>query len=313
MRLVLPSRRRRPKLRRPGVTSAASFTIQPEGPFSLREAAGFGFGPAAGEGGDTMRLSFVLDGFADHAAVELRQSDKGTVRAKVHGGGDVPAVKRQVQRILSLDHSGSEFEQVGERDPVIGRLQARLPGLRPVLFNSPYEGAAWSVLSQRRGRRQAMALRQKLSAELGRTFELDGETIEAFPLPEALLDLDSFPGLEPRRLERLRDVARGALTGMLDPERLRAIGWEQALEEVQLLPGIGPTYGGLIVHRSVGYADSLATGEQRGLEYVAKLYRLKAPPDEGKFAKLAERWRPFRTWAMVLIRAAGDRGALKAR
>ena len=40
-------------------------------------------------------------------------------------------------RILSLDHSGSEFEQVGERDPVIGRLQARFPGLRPVLFNSP--------------------------------------------------------------------------------------------------------------------------------------------------------------------------------
>ena len=257
-----------------------------------------------------MRLAFVVDGFSDHAAVELRQSEKGTLRAKVHGDADLPAVKQQVRRILSLDHSGEEFLEVGERDPKIGRLQQRLPGFRPVLFHSPYEAAAWSVLSQRRGRRQAMALRDRLSGELGRTFELNGETLSAFPLPEALLDLDSFPGMEQRRLDRLRDVARAALTGMLDPGRLRAIGWERTLEEVQLLPGIGPTYGNLVVHRSVGYTDSLASGEQRGPEYVAKLYRLKSAPDAQKFAKIAERWRPFRTWAMVLIRAAGDRGAI---
>ena len=257
-----------------------------------------------------MRLAFVVDGFTDHAAVELRQSEKGTVRAKVVGSADLDAVKRQVRRILSLDYSGDEFLEVGQRDPRIGRLQARFPGLRPVLFNSPYEAAAWSVISQRRGRRQAMALRERLSGELGETFELGGVTVTAFPLPETLLDLDSFPGMEPRRLERLRDVARAALTGMLDPRRLRAIGWEQALEEVQLLPGISPTYGGLVVHRSVGFADSLATGEQRGLEYVAKLYRLGGPPDMDKLAQIAEGWRPFRTWSMVLIRAAGDRGAL---
>jgi DNA-3-methyladenine glycosylase II len=257
-----------------------------------------------------MRLAFVVDGFTDHAAVELRQSENGTVRAKVYGAADLRAVKQQLRRILSLDHSGEEFLEVGERDRGIGKLQAHFPGLRPVLFNSPYEATAWSVISQRRGRRQAMALRQRLSEELGTSFELGGEIITAFPLPEALLDLDSFPGMEPRRLERLRDVARAALTGMLDPKRLRAIGWEQALEEVQLLPGIGPTYGGLVVHRSVGYADSLATGEQRGLGYVAKLYRLKGPPDMEKLAQIAERWRPFRTWSMVLIRAAGDRGAI---
>jgi DNA-3-methyladenine glycosylase II len=257
-----------------------------------------------------MRLAFVVDGFTDHAAVELRQSERGTVRAKVHGDADLRAVKQQVRRILSLDHSGEEFLEVGERDPKIGRLQQRLPGFRPVLFHSPYEAAAWSVLSQRRGRRQAMGLRNRLSAELGRTFELDGQTLSAFPLPETLLDLDSFPGMEQRRLDRLRDVARAALTGMLDPGRLRAIGWERALEEVQLLPGIGPTYGNLVVHRSVGYTDSLASGERYGQEYVAKLYRLKAAPDAEKFAKIAEGWRPFRTWAMVLIRAAGDRGLI---
>lgn len=259
-----------------------------------------------------MRLAFVVDGFTDHAAVQLVQDQKsGVVYAEVHGGGsDLSVVDRQVRRILSLDHSGNDFKKVAREDPVIGDLQKRFKGLRPVLFNSPYEAAAWAVLSQRRRRTQAMKVRQRLSAELGATFELDGETVEAFPRPVQLLDLKHFDGIEPQRLDRLRDVARAALTGMLDPDRLRSIGWEQALEEVQLLPGIGPTYGGLIVHRAVGFADSLATGEASGLDYVAELYDLDGPPSQAEFAEIAERWRPFRTWSMVLIRVAGDRGEL---
>ncbi len=259
-----------------------------------------------------MRLAFVVDGFTDHAAVQLVQDKQsGVIYAEVQGGGsDLTVVDRQVRRILSLDHSGTDFRKIARRDPVIRDLQKRFKGLRPVLFNSPYEAAAWAVLSQRRRRTQAMGLRQRLSAEHGATFELDGESVSAFPRPERLLDLKRFDGIEQQRLDRLRDVARAALTGMLDPERLRSIGWEQALEEVQLLPGIGPTYGGLIVHRAVGFADSLATGEARGLDYVAELYHLDGPPSHAQLAEIAERWRPFRTWAMVLIRVAGDRGAL---
>jgi DNA-3-methyladenine glycosylase II len=259
-----------------------------------------------------MRLAFVVDGFTDHAAVQLVQDRKsGVVYADVQGGGaDLATVDRQVRRILSLDHSGTDFKKVARRDPVIRELQKNFKGLRPVLFNSPYEAAAWAVLSQRRRRTQAMGLRQRLSAELGESFEFDGETVHAFPRPEPLMDLKEFKGLEPQRLDRLRDVARAALTGMLDSERLRSVGWEQALEEVQLLPGIGATYGGLIVHRAVGFADSLATGEKQGLEYVAELYGLDRLPGKARFEEIAERWRPFRTWSMVLIRVAGDRGAL---
>ena len=252
-----------------------------------------------------MRLGFVVDGFADHAGVLLTQDEDGVVHGELHGDADPAAVERQVRRILSLDHPGGEFLEVGRRDRVIGRLQERFPGLRPVLFNSPYEAAAWAVLSQRRRRQQATALRRRLCEALGKSFELGGETVAAFPLPERLLELETFEGVETQRIERLRAVARAALTGMFDPERLRSIGWERALDEVQLMPGIGPMYGGLIVHRSVGFADSLASGEERGLRYIAQLYG-----DTAELEQVAESWRPFRTWCAVLIRVAGDRGAL---
>jgi DNA-3-methyladenine glycosylase II len=40
---------------------------------------------------------------------------------------------------------------------------------------------------------------------------------------------------------------------------------------------------------------------------MAKLYGLPGPPGPDEVARLAEPWRPFRTWAAVLIRAASSR------
>jgi len=159
-----------------------SFLIRPLGAFSLRESAVFGFGqrmpvgPRAGPADDdrfdgVMRLAFCLDGYTEQVGVELRQGDAG-VHGVVHGTGDLDAIRRQVARCLSLDHDGREFEAVGRRDPVIGRLQQAAPGLRPPLFYSPYEAAAWSVLSARRPAAQTAQVRTRLSRAWGRTFEL---------------------------------------------------------------------------------------------------------------------------------------------
>src|ERR1039457_6897447 len=127
-----------------------SFTITPDGPFSLAEAATFGFGQRTGGAWDgVMRLAFCLDGYTEQVGAEVRQDQTGTgqastgqastVRCTVHGppGADLGRVRRQVERVLSLDHDGREFSRAGERDPVIGRLQAAAPGLRPPLFYFP--------------------------------------------------------------------------------------------------------------------------------------------------------------------------------
>ena len=56
------------------------FTITPRGPFSLAEAAMFGFGQRDGSGWDgVMRMAFCRDGYEGHAGVEVRQDAAGTV------------------------------------------------------------------------------------------------------------------------------------------------------------------------------------------------------------------------------------------
>ena len=284
------------------------------GEFSLRAAAAFGFGPREGGDGDLVRLAFAVDGGQGYAGAVLRQDDEPSgpvgVELTLRDGADHEAALRQVARVVSLDHDGAGFLAVGEADPVIGQLQRAHPGQRPVLFYSPYEAAAWSIISARRPIGQARRVRDELAAQLGDSFELDGETLRAFPQPRHLLELaDHFPGLNLEKLTRLRGLAEAAREGELDVVLLRELGPDRAFDHVLALRGIGPFYAGLIVVRGSGFADAmLRTAEPRVLGHAARYYGLDGTPTVEWLTELAERWRPYRTWALVLIRLAGDRG-----
>ena len=291
--------------------------IHPDTPFSLAGAAGFDLGPVTGrstQGGDgapEMRLAFVTDDMRHHAGVHLAQADGGTITATIDSMADHCAVTRQVRRILSLDHPAAEWPAAGERDPVLDQLQREHAWLRPVLFPSPYEAAAWSIISARRYRAQATAIRARICQAIGATLTVAGLDIPAFPLPERLLAADSLPGMGAGRVEWLHEVARAALDGRLDPGRLAALEPAEALAGLRGLPGIGPAYATLILLRAAGVTDVLTFGEPRLPEYVAHFYGTgpgQASPQE--IERIADRWRPFRTWAAVLIRAAGDRREL---
>jgi DNA-3-methyladenine glycosylase II len=284
------------------------FVIIPAGPFSLAEAGRFGFGQRMAPVWDgVLRLAFCLDGYREQAGVEVRQDAAGRVVGTVHGTSDLAAVRRQVARVLSLDHDAREFLAVGQRDPVIGRLQATAPGLRPPLFYSPYEAAAWAVIAARRPARQMAEVRRRLSEAHGTTFTLAGAVEAALPTPEQLLTVTEFPGLSPQRLSWLHGVARAALAGHLDAAEIQATDPEVAMARLRMIRGIGPFYSGLIVIRASGLADVLPVDEPKLLDLVANLYRLPGPPGEPEFRALAEPWRPFRTWAAVLVRAAAGR------
>ncbi len=264
-----------------------------------------------------MRLAFPVDGGAGYAGAVLRQrSPDGPVSVELQtaGSADEDRALRQIARVVSLDHDGEEFARVGERDPVIGRLQRAHPGQRPVLFHSPYEAAAWSIISARRPASQAARVRAAIGERFGTSSELAGQWLQVFPQPEALAELpDGVPGLNPAKVSRLRGVAQAALAGELDVERLHELGPEAAYEDVQRLKGIGPFYAGLVVLRAGGFADAmLLTAEPKVLSHTARFYGLEQPPSLERFAELAEAWRPFRTWTTVLIRLAGDRAARNA-
>jgi DNA-3-methyladenine glycosylase II len=63
------------------------------------------------------------------------------------------------------------------------------------------------------------------------------------------------------------------------------------------------------VLRASGFADAwLPTGIHRGATHTARFYGIAGELTPEQLAELAEGWRPFRTWALVLMRVAGERG-----
>ena len=175
---------------------------------------------------------------------------------------------------------------------MVGKLQARYPGLRPVCFFSPYEAAAWALIGQRIRIVQAAKIKNRMAFELGPTVEVHGVKERAFPGPEKLKILDRFPGLTARKVEYLRRLGHEAVEGKLDAAYLRSPPAGEALARLEELPGIGPFSASLI-----------PTKEPRLGRAVAMAYRLDAPPTPEELERLAQNWRPYRTWVSLHLRA----------
>lgn len=280
-----------------------TFSFTPSGPFDLaNQNSHFGGWPTLPGDPGAIVMAFPVEGSECSAAVVLRQSADGAIAGEVHGCAQAVAERafRQALQALSLDVDGTGWAAVGDRDPIIGRLQDKYRHLRPVLFHSPYEAAAAFVIGHRISINQARALRARLAAERGVAIEVAGGRFSAFPSPAQLLATPSLPGITSTKRERLRAVARAAQAGWLTRRRLRSQSPDTALAELRALPGIGAFFAQGILYRGAGMADAL-TDDPIFRFAVTRAYELTAPPDQDKLRAIAEPWRPYRMWTGVLL------------
>lgn len=286
------------------------------GDFDLSASARFieGFVPAGevevGRGGEIPLAFPSAPSWRPVGALVRQDEPNGTVKVRVDADPeDVPYAVEHVRRILSLDVDGSGFPDIADRDPVVGTLQAKSPGMRPVLFNSPYEAACWSVLSQRVRMTDAAALKARIARRVGGRAavpaaegELSGIQLDTFPAPRRLIELPRVPLVPEVKDVRLRAVAEAALAGDLDADHLRSMPASDALKGLARIPGIGAFSAELILLRGAGHPDVLATAEPRLHARISAAYGLDNP-SVADLERVAEPWRPYRTWVGVMFRA----------
>ncbi|HLX41363.1 MAG TPA: hypothetical protein VKR42_12580 [Ktedonobacteraceae bacterium] len=261
----------------------------------------FGGWTSSGPEQSDILMAFPVEGWQTAAAVMLRQDEKGNILGEVSGAGDeAEKAWQQTLAILSLDSDATGWASVGQRDPVIGDLQKTYHFLRPVLFHSPYEAAAAFTIGHRITIKQGRAIRQAMSQEIGEKLQVGETTLHAFPRPQALLELASFKGVNPEKIQRLHGIAHAALDGLLDRAYLRSLTVEQALAKLRTLPGIGEFFSQGILLRGAGLADEV-TDDDVTKEAVQLAYKLSQRPDQKTVLQIAETWRPYRMWANVLL------------
>jgi DNA-3-methyladenine glycosylase II len=288
--------------------------IEITGPYDLREIALMGFGHRDDKSFDgVMRMAFCLDGGYERSVGVAARQDGDRLALEVVTEDDpltqaeLETLRRQVARVVSLDHDGVAFHRLCQADPALAAVHARAPGFRPALFYSPYEAAVWSIVSARRARSQGIGLRTRLAEQAGTAFDVaDGRTL-AVPTPSWLLQVESVPGLPADRLPRLHAVAAAARDGKLEADRLRALPPEEARSQLQQLPGIGPFYSSLVLVRACGHADLPAPEESHSRAAIQEAYGIDHELSEEEVLAISESWKPFRTWVTVMMRALADR------
>lgn len=284
-------------------------TLTPKGQFDLVAAIEFlrGFGPVDhNESGDghTLLLPLVVEGEWLPAVVEVSDVGDGDLAVTAHGPGAGNAAITQIRRVLSLDLDPAPFDKVCDADPVLAEARGRHPVLRPVLFPSVYESLAWAILSQRTRMASASAAKARIAQTLGQVVDVSGEEVAVFPEPARLSSLEPMKGVTETKAARLRGLAAAVVND--DVTAARIVAAPDALEQLQQIDGVGPFSAELALVRGAGALDHLPGHEARLDAIVRDGYDLADDNKDG-IAKVAEAWRPYRSWAAFLLRADAAR------
>ncbi|HLZ31606.1 MAG TPA: DNA-3-methyladenine glycosylase 2 family protein [Chloroflexota bacterium] len=279
------------------------FRLEPSGPFSLTEANRyFGGWPTLASDPAAIAMAFPVEGWRTSAAVVVRQEASGALTGEVHhsAGEDADAAWRTALAALSADADGSGYAAVGERDPVIGGLQAHFGMVRPVCFHTPYEAGSALVIGHRLSILQTRAIRKRMAEEHGDALAIADQRFHAFPRPQVLLGLDRFGAVFGEKMERVHGLAEAALAGRLDRDRLRHMPYADALADLRSLRGVGAFIAQGILIRGASLADEVSDDEVTA-QAVQYAYALPELPDRATILRIAAGWRPYRAWAMVLL------------
>lgn len=249
-------------------------------------------------------LAFPVDGSWSTIGVRVAEGD-GQLRATVYANPDKVSANRirtQLERMLSLDSDGADYKATCSRDKVVSELVNRNPGIRPMLFPSPYEAAARAIIGHGLAVRQAAALHGRIATEHGLAVEVGERMMHGFPAPDRLAVLPPTRGLADRKIEQLRALGSAAADGILDSASLRAMTREEVTRHLLQLPGIGPFSVELILIRGMGDPDAFPREEKRLQRAMAIAYGLGDSPGLDLLEGTAHNWKPYRSWVGLLLR-----------
>jgi len=245
--------------------------------------------------GRTYRRSLVLPHGAGVA--ELTPADgylRATLRLADHR--DLGTAVARCRRLFDLDADSAAIDAVLTRDEALRPCVVQSPGRRVPGAVDGDELAIRAVLGQQISVAAARALAGRLVAEHGKPLDAPvGAVTHTFPTADALAEVDSavlpMPASRQRTMHELTTrLARGSIG--LHPGADR----DQAEHDLQQVPGIGPWTAGYIRMRALADPD-VFLGTDLG---VRKGLAAAGLPDDPRTApSVAERWRPWRSYAQM--------------
>jgi AraC family transcriptional regulator of adaptative response / DNA-3-methyladenine glycosylase II len=222
---------------------------------------------------------------------------RGTLASRLilDDGRDREAAIAACRRLFDLDADPDAISAALRDDPVVGPLVRGCPGRRVAGVVDPNELAIRAVLGQQVSLAGAATLAGRLVADVGEPLEQPvGGVTHLFPSAERIASVDPERLAMPASRRRaVIDLAKALASGevVLDP------GGDLAAIRARLLalPGIGPWTVEYIAMRALRDPDAFLPTDL-GVRHA--LRRLGLDDSARAAIALAERWRPYRAYAL---------------
>lgn len=191
----------------------------------------------------------------------------------------MPATPGLLELVDQCEHMARAYAEAG----------APLPRRRPDGFSAIVS----SIIGQQVSAHAGAAIQRRVEAGLGKV------------TPDAVLarsddELRAF-GLSRPKAAYIRGVAEAVEAGELDFDALRSAPDLEVLETLTRLKGIGQWTAEIYLMFALGRPDVMPSGDLALAESAARLMRLDARPKPKELAAIAERWRPWRSTAALML------------
>jgi DNA-3-methyladenine glycosylase II len=299
--------------------STTTGALTPAPPFDFDKTLDFlqGFSPTRDEqslAARTLTKAIMVAG----QPVVFQVRSTGSVEAprlgySLYSEGPLPAAALAAARdrlsfFLSLDDDLQPFYLIARADPAFAPEVQRLYGFHQVKFPTPFENAAWAVLSQRAPIPAARKLKQAVVERFGASLAVAGTAHWAFPEAGALAAVP--PGelaalLHNERKAHYLSAVAGAFA-RVDEAFLRTGDYEDVLSWLRQIKGIGEWSADFILLRGLGRMRQLhftpaTIFERRMSSAVSRVYSPGRALTGLLMRPLAERygeWQGY--WALYL-------------
>ncbi len=180
----------------------------------------------------------------------------------------------RIKFFLSLDDDLKPFYNHGLKDDAFKLVIDKLYGLHQVKFLTPFEAAAWAVLSQRISMKVAHIMKDRLIQSVGDNINIDGIDYWTFPSADQILNL----GVEDitsiikntRKSEYLINVSEKFTN--VQEDFLRNAPLEDVKTWLLDIKGIGEWSAHLELIRGLGRMEELSRNDQMLIKCAKKYY-----------------------------------------
>lgn len=207
----------------------------------------------------------------------------------------LPSILARLRNLFDLDARPDVIAAHLAQDPLLAPSVARSAGLRVPGAFDPFELALRAVLGQQISVRGASTLAGRLANEFGEAIETPLSCLTRLaPTAESLASAPASAltslGLTGARAACVGNLAQAVVGRQIDLQP--GTDPDAAKQDLMRLRGIGPWTAEYIVMRALRWPDAFPTGD-------LGLLKATGARSAGALGKLAERWRPWRSYAAM--------------